>query len=385
MKKLTSLSLVFGLMLAIAAPLSINVAHAECTTMKVGSWRGCEPTVETGGTISTDKYSAVISASWNYFGADYNAEDAPTLTIEYGRTTGGVFDKTSDTKILRKDESTTKSFLLTGLDDGQRYAYRAVLNWPGGIKKGEVKSFDAVKKITAAPTTTPTTTTTNSNIPATAGTTNTNTASNDNTIIYSAQPKNTSVLGGLLGGSKDTTTKSNSGFSNVANQSGFRLAIDNGETKVSQGDTLTIKVRYENNNTKSADNSSVDIYLAPQYTFVSTTKGIYDRIDNKVSIDLREFPGGGFGTAEVTAKATAKSGDLDQAVSQAALRTPKITLKVSDVDEYVGGNSSPNSVLGASASGAGFLPKSIIGWLILLIVLAAIVIIGRRYFIKKDY
>jgi hypothetical protein len=67
MKKLTSLSLVFGLMLAIAAPLSINVAHAECTTMKVGSWRGCEPTVETGGTISTDKYSAVISASWNYF------------------------------------------------------------------------------------------------------------------------------------------------------------------------------------------------------------------------------------------------------------------------------------------------------------------------------
>jgi hypothetical protein len=135
----------------------------------------------------------------------------------------------------------------------------------------------------------------------------------------------------------------------------------------------------------TADNSSVDIYLAPQYTFVSTTKGIYDRIDNKVSIDLREFPGGGFGTAEVTAKATAKSGDLDQAVSQAALRTPKVTLKVSDVDEYVGGNSSSNSVLGASAAGAGFLPHSIIGWLILLIVLAAIVIIGRRYFIKKDY
>lgn len=379
MKKLTSLSLVFGIAFGI---LSANFAHAECTTLKVRSWRGCEPTVETIGTISTDKYSAVVSASWSSAGADYNGEDTPSLMIEYGRVSGGVFDKTSDVKLLRKDEPVTKSFLLTGLDDGQRYAYRAVLTWPGGIKRGEVKSFDAVKKLTAAPVVT-TPTTTNSNIPATTG--NTTTTTTDNTLVYSAQPKNTSTLGGLLGGSKDTTTKSNSGFSNVANQSGFRLAIDNGETKVNQGDTITIKVRYENNNTKSADNSSVDIYLAPQYTFVSTTKGIYDRIDNKVSIDLREFPGGGFGTAEVTAKATAKSGDLDQAVSQAALRTPKVTLKVSDVDEYVGGNSSSGSVLGASAAGAGFLPKSIIGWLILLIVLAAIVIIGRRYFIKKDY
>lgn len=378
MKKLTSLSLVFGIAFGI---LSANFAHAECTTVQIKSWNGCEPIIETGGVISTDKYSAVVTTNYNSMGATYNFGDSPVVTVEYGLISGGVFDKTTDSKTLRKIDPTANSFLLTGLNDGQRYAYRAVLNWPGGIIKGEVKSFDAVKKITAAPVTVNTTTTTpNSNIPATTNTTTTT----KNDVVYSIEPPK-STLGGIFGGSTKTTTTNNSGFSNVANQSGFRLAIDNGETKVNQGDTITIKVRYENNNTKSADNSSVDIYLAPQYTFVSTTKGIYDRIDNKVSIDLREFPGGGFGTAEVTAKATAKSGDLDQAVSQAALRTPKVTLKVSDVDEYVGGNSSSGSVLGASAAGAGFLPKSIIGWLILLIVLAAIVIIGRRYFIKKDY
>ena len=74
---------------------------------------------------------------------------------------------------------------------------------------------------------------------------------------------------------------------------------------------------------------------------------------------------------------------MDQAVSQASLKAGAVSLKVTDIDEYVGGS---GSVLGASASrGAGFLPASLIGWIVLLIVLAGIVIVGRRYFVKKDY
>lgn len=383
MKKILSLFLAFGLVFAIAgAPLSVQRAHADCPIIQIRSWNGCEPTIETGGVISTDKYSAVVSASVNSLGADYNSEDAPRLSIEYGVIYGGTFDRVTEVKIIKKTDNPAQSFLLTGLEDGQKYAYRAILTWTGGTKRGEVKTFIAKKQITPTQTTTNTQTSTNTQIPYTG---NTTTQPVDNTPIYSADT-NTSVLGGLFGGTK-TTTKTTSLFSNTAELSGFRLAIDNGQTQVHQGDTVTIKVRYENNNTKSADNSTVDIYLAPQYSFDSTTKGIYDRIDNKVSIDLRSFPGGAFGTAVITAKATGKAGDLDQAVSQAALRTPKVTLKVTDIDEYVAGSgsSSSNSVLGASVSGSGFLPSTILGWLLVLIILAAIVIVGRRYFIKKDY
>ena len=387
MKKLALLPIIFGIAFTTAiAPLS-HVVYAECTTVKISSWNGCEPIIETGGVISTDKYSAVVSASLNIMGADYNGEDSPTIAIEYGLISGGTFDRVTEPKARSRTGSPSISFLLSGLEDGQKYAYRAVLQWPGGTKRGEVKSFYAKKQIMPSePAANPTGTGSNSQIPAT--TTPATTASDDNTVVYSANPTtpkstNTGILGGLFGSKSTTTTKSNSAFSNTAEQSGFRLAIDNGKTEIRQGDTMTIKVRYENNNSKSADGSVVDIYLAPQYSFESTTKGIYDRIDNKITIDLRQFPGGAFGTAVITAQATAKGGDLDQAVSQAALRTPKVTLKVADIDVYVAGSN--NSTLGASASGTGFLPQSILGWLLVLIILAALVIIGRRYFIKKDY
>lgn len=397
MKKITTFITLFVLIVMAAGSSAAPVFAATypCSpTVVYPGWEGCEPSVQLGGTISTDKYSAIVTATYNSNGSNYNdfSQYTPTMSIEYGPSGTNSYNKSvtvckdnqsnnnngqTVTALCKQNKgSRTSVFYIDGLTEGKKYQYRARLDWVGGTKySGEVKEFTAVKAI--MPTDTSTTTT------PTTSTTTTNTTTNT-TVAPSTVPKSGGIFG-IFGGTTTTTTpKTTSRFNNVDEKSGFKLAIDNGETQVHQGDTVTIKVRYENNSTKSYSDGTIDIYLPDQYTFETSNKGIYDKVDHVVAISLRDFPAGGFGTAIVSAKATGKAGDLDQAMSQASMKVAGISLKVSDVDEYVAGSGS-GSILGASASGTGFLPASLIGWIVLFIILAGIVIIGRRYFVKKDY
>lgn len=377
MKKITqSISLIIATLL-LSGSLTPVIALAQITQncanpVKIASWDGCEPVVTTLGVISSDRYSAIVSAFYSDNGADYNTSDIPSLSIEYGLNSEGTFSNSSESR-PENGGSETISFKLDGLIDGQKYQYRAVLNWVGGTKYGQIKTFTAQKQIAGSGTATPATTTASE------------TLAEEVVIPAPTVPTPTTGLFGWLSGNKKTTTTTvASQFKNVDEKSGLKLAIDNGQTQVSNGDTVTIKVRYENNSTKSYRDGVLDIYLPDQYVVESTNKGIHDKVDNMVSISLKDFPAGAFGTAIVIANASGKSGNLDQAVSQASLKIGTIALKVTDIDEYNADGGSGN-VLGASASGTGFLPGKLIGWILLLIVLAAIVIIGRRYFAKKDY
>jgi hypothetical protein len=365
----------------------------SCIKLRIGSWDGCEPIVQTLGPVSTDRNSAVVNVFYSSQGADFQTRDWPQLSVEYGLISENSFDNQTELRPQGKG-SNTEGFLIGGLDEGKWYQYRAVLSWVGGVKYGEIKKFQAVKKITVP---TPVTTSTSSS--TSTATTNSTSSSSTTTNTTSTKPKTTATTsssnntgsltstGGFsifgFGNSTKTNNTPTSVFNNVDERAGFRLAIDDGKTEIRQGDTVTIKVRYENNNTKSFSNGTVEIYLPDQLAVTGTNKGIIDKVGNSVVISLRDFPAGAFGTAIVTAQATGKAGDLDQVMTQVGMKIGGVVLKVADIDEYIAGSSS--SSLGASASGTGFLPASIIGWLLLLIILAAIVIIGRRYFVKKDY
>lgn len=371
MKTITnSITLFVALVLAFGSVTPMTIQAAACTNpVTIASWEGCEPTVRTmGNKTEPNTDTAVISAFFTSNGADYNTSDRPLVSIEYGSSPSEL-NQTSD-PISVPPGSQTLGFLIKNLEPGKPYYYRAILSWVGGVKTGDIQP---IKWTTAVNTST----TVNSS------TVTDTTTTNDFQIVPTAP--STGIFS-IFGTKKATTATKTTGvqFKNVDEKSGLKLAIDDGETTVAQGDTVTLKVRYENNSAKSYRDGMINIYLPDQYTIESTNKGIHDKVDNMVSISLRDFPAGGFGTAVVIAKATGGSADLDQAVSQASLSAGGINLKVTDIDEYSSG-SSKNNVLGASASGTGFLPGSLIGWLILLIVLALIVIVGRRYFMKKDY
>jgi hypothetical protein len=361
-----------------------------CKVYKIDTWNGCEPIIETAGIISTDKYSAIVQAVFNSNNASYYIKDNPKLGIEYGIARNGDFEYSTELE-AQSQGVRQKSFLLNGLTQGETYAYRAVLYWPGGVKKGTVKEFTPGTQTLGTggannPTGVSSNTSTTTNSSSSSNTTNTTTGNNTNQSgnTNSSGPVTLSPFGNLFGNKKTTTTKSI--YNSTDEKSGFRLAIDNGETIVGQGDLVTIKARYENNNVKSFENGEVKIYLPNQYTFVSTNKGVHDRISNTVVVSLREFPAGSYGTVIVSARAAGKPGTIDQVLTQATLIIGKTTLQVADADEYQASSGHVKSTGSASGStGTGFLPGTLIGWIVLLIVLALIVVIGRRYFIKKDY
>ncbi len=371
----------------------ISAQSHTCVTYRIASWNGCEPLISTAGTISTDKYSAVVNAYYSSNGADYNTLDWPALYIEYGRSDTNDFSETSDLRGQGKGTK-TEGFILEGLEEGVWYQYRAALNWVGGVKYGDVKRFQAVKKImpeepTVTTTTSNTQTTNSTPVETKTTTTNNNTTTNNttNTTTNSTTTTQKSTNTGtwsIFGTTRKNIAPVNEPlFKNVDERSGFKLAIDDERTEVRQGDTVTIKVRYENNNTKSFSNGSVEVYLPDQMLVTGTNKGVIDKVGNRVVISLRDFPAGAFGTATVTAQVTQPAGDLDQVMTQAGLKISDVVLKVADVNEYIGG--SKNSTLGASTGNVGFLPGSIIGWVLLLVILAGMVILGRRYFMQKDY
>ncbi len=372
--------IVFGIIsmltLGIFGPLP-QVYASTCHVVVKNTWSGCEPSVSTDGVISTDQYSAIVSASYNSNDAEYNTIDWPVLSIEYG-IKGENLDSVSDSSFKMPKGTNSYSFLLNGLQDGQQYDFRAKLTWVGGVKYGAVKSFIAVKKQTGNGGAVTNTSTINTSSTGT----DTGSSSTTTTSTTSSTNNGSGWLFTLLGGQKASTPAKQ--FINIDERNGLKLAIDDGITQVNTGDSVTLKVRYENNSTKDFPKSTIEIFLPPEFTFNSSSKGIFDRIDNILTITLQDFPAGAFGTATVDITASGKHGDLDQVVSQARLTAGTNVLKVADVDEYVVKKST--SLLGASASSTtGFLPSTIIGWILLLVVLALVVVIGRRYFIKKDY
>lgn len=345
-------------------------AQQNCRVYVLNTWNGCAPIIETAGVISTDKYSAVVQAFFNSNNADYTIYDYPELGIEFGPVKDGDFKYVTKLE-AQLPGATNRSFLLNGLTEGETYMYRAVLYWVGGVEYGTTKEFVAGQKklgsggsVTSTETSSTTTTSTNS--------------SNSQSV---GSQINLSPFGNLFSNKPAQETKKTI-YKQTDEKSGFRLAIDNGESLIRQGDIVTTKVRYENNNTRSSNNATVEIFFPKEYSVDSTNKGIVDRVGNKIVVSIDEFPAGGYGTIIATARATGRLGTIDQVLTQATLTVGSVKLAVTDADEYGEGNirKTQNSV-----SGANFVPGTLIGWIFLLIILALIVVIGRRYFIKKDY
>lgn len=379
------ISLFTGLVLLGSASY-VLFAQENCTQISIKNWNGCRPVVETGGVTSTDKYSAVVQAYYSSQGGSYSSSNRPALAIEFGLEDDGIFDRVTVSS-NQMQGARTEAFLLNGLTEGKTYMYRAVLNWAGGIEYGNIKLVTPnVKKLGSGGSNTATDIPSNST--SSTGTnssgnnsTSTGNSSNNSTGSSSNQGVSFSPFGNLFGNKTNTTTKK-SIYSQTDEKSGFKLAIDNGESLIRQGDVITTKVRYENNNSKSYSNAQIELFFPKEYSVDSTNKGIVDRANNKVVVSVDDFPAGGYGTIIATARATGRLGNIDQVLTQATLTVGSVRLSVTDADEYGEGTARKTQ---NSVSGTGFVPGTLIGWILLLIVLALIVVIGRRYFIKKDY
>ncbi|MBP6858083.1 MAG: DUF11 domain-containing protein [Candidatus Pacebacteria bacterium] len=168
----------------------------------------------------------------------------------------------------------------------------------------------------------------------------------------------------------------------------LELRVENVYDRMCINGEMDYTVSYKNISSQTLQNSVLRVTLPKELTLINSSRGDYEVVDRTITIALGDIPAGGSGTVQVRAKVntTAVIGNL--AVTTATVvYTNTITRAQEDAIAYSLVNISndcPNvNVLGASAFGL-FLPSTLLGWLILILVILALIVIGRQLARKKE-
>jgi hypothetical protein len=147
-------------------------------------------------------------------------------------------------------------------------------------------------------------------------------------------------------------------------------------------------VTYRNISGQTLQNAVLRITHPKELTFVNSSRGDYEVVDRTVTIALGDIPAGGQGVVQVRARVNSEAVVGNLAVTTATVvYTNTISRAQEDAIAYsmaTISNDCPNN-LGASVFGAGsFLPHTLVGWLLLILVILALIVIGRQIYKKKE-
>jgi uncharacterized repeat protein (TIGR01451 family) len=296
-----------------------------------------------------------VAAVLGSYSAQLNGIAVPN--ISYG-TTNAWFEYGPTTSLgSRTDQQAVNGFgtypysaNISGLIPGATYYYRAAVQNQNGIAYGSVVPFTT----TAASTYTPP------------------------TKVYVQSQTVT----------RAATTTANTGLVAESQPSLFKLEVDSNVDHMCIGGTISYTVNYQNISNEDLENSVLRITLPGELTYASSSQGDYDVTDRTVTISLGEVQPGEQGSVTVTAQVN------DQAVvGKLAVITATMvyTNPVSHAQEQAiayslvtVSNDCP-SVLGASVFGfGGFLPQTLLAWLLLILVILALIVLARSLYHKKE-
>lgn len=230
------------------------------------------------------------------------------------------------------------SDVITGLVQGQTYYYRIVAENPYGKVYGSINSFVSDGSVTTSQTTT-------------------------NTSVYT----------------KPTVTVVNHGS---GTQSLVALALDGGSDVITGGEKRSYHVTWKNESTQALKNVVLRVIFPQTMNVENTTAGVFSAADNAVIVDLKTLAAGASGDVFITAKADSglKAGEL--VVTTANMVYTSASGVQGDAIAYVTHRAeASSSVLGASIFGAGsFLPTTLFGWMILIILVLILVLLGNHVY-----
>ncbi len=170
----------------------------------------------------------------------------------------------------------------------------------------------------------------------------------------------------------------------------LELRVENVYDKMCIGGEMDYTVTYHNISGQTLQNAVLRIAHPKELTFINSSRGDYEVVDRTVTIALGDIPAGGQGTVQVRARVntTAVIGNL--AVTTATVvYTNTITRAQEDAIAYslvtVSNDCPTANVLGANAFGIGsFFPHTLVGWLLLILVILALIVLGRQISKKKE-
>lgn len=282
------------------------------------------PLVTTLSPIARDANFLSFNGYCNAFG------DTATTWFEYGTSTN-LGSRTPSATITNAEGM---AYLLTGLNPNTTYYYRAVCQNSEGINYGATLATSTL-----------------------------------NRVVVTQPP--------VVINTVTTTTTGTGGGSSL-----IRLAITNNQDTVFRGETVTYEVTWENLSGRTLNDLVLEVRIPQELRFIDTDRGRLDRRRNTVIIEIRELQTREIGEANITVAASSGLREGDPVVAQAimAFENPINRAQENaiayDADIY----SLSSSVLGASVFGSGFLPGTLIGWLILLLIILAIILLVRYFY-----
>ena len=170
----------------------------------------------------------------------------------------------------------------------------------------------------------------------------------------------------------------------------LELRVENVYDKMCVGGEMDYTVTYRNISSQTLQNAVLRIAHPKELTFINSSRGDYEVVDRTVTIALGDIPAGGQGTVQVRARVntTAVIGNL--AVTTATVvYTNTVSRAQEDAIAYslvtVSNDCPSTNNLGANAFGIGsFFPHTLVGWLLLIVVILALIVLGRQISKKKE-
>jgi uncharacterized repeat protein (TIGR01451 family) len=298
-----------------------------------------------------------VASVFSGYAAQLNGIAVPNSS--YG-TTNAWFEYGSNPSLGNRTEyqnvaGTSGSFPysanISGLAPGRTYYYRAAVQNQGGTAYGSTIPFNTPSAGVYVPPT---------------------------RVVY-VQPTVNRVA---------STTVTRTGLVAQSQPSLFKLEVDSNADHMCVGGTVQYTVNYQNISTQDLQNTVLRITFPGELTYTSSSQGSYDVTDRTLTISLGDVQPGQQGSVTVSAQVNSQA-----AIGKLAVITATIvyTNPVSHAQEQAiayslitVSNDCP-SVLGASVFGfGGFLPTTLLGWLLLILIILALVVLARSLYHKRE-
>ncbi|MFA6077988.1 MAG: hypothetical protein WC724_03140 [Candidatus Paceibacterota bacterium] len=258
--------------------------------------------------------------------------------FEWGTTSS--LGNTTQSKNIGSAVTLAFSEDLTGLVNGRTYYYRAVVQNQYGTDKGDIMSF------------------------TTGGSSNT-------TSVVVTSPTVTS----------SKTTYVVSGASGSTKTSAITLSISSNREDVARGDRVIFTINYRNTKTsEDLHDVAIRVVLPGELSFVDASRGYYNEKDRTLTVDLKTLEAGEAGsfTVETRVENSIESGKV-VVVSVGMVYTREDNTQEEAI-AYVLLSSDTNQSSGALAPlfGSSFLPDTLLGWLLLILIIFCLGVLSRH-------
>jgi hypothetical protein len=255
--------------------------------------------------------------------------------FEYGTSANSLVNSTN-MKSLGSNETLAMSDAVFGLAQDTFYYFRAVAESSNGISRGDIRIFKTLGGVVSTETG-----------PVTPVT---------------------------------TVVASNSAFVTVS--------IESQSEEVASGDAINYTVRYKNTSGFDLASTAIEVTFPNEVEFNNTSDGQFDAVRNTLVVNVGTLPANVEGKITIDATVLSGANVKDFLLTNVLMKyVNPLTKGQEEAIAYVINtvtNNNRNALGAASLFGNGsFLPNTVIGWLLLVLVLSGLAFLGRYIYVGQ--